>query len=94
MDLQRRWPPGGILEGPRERKVDPSYIDHDYCFNAGEWSFPDENPSDRTVGTMLNAHSTGVVGIKNLELKDNSVLVTGNKEVKLDMGSQILIKAE
>ncbi|MGC2109656.1 MAG: hypothetical protein WA655_09075 [Candidatus Korobacteraceae bacterium] len=43
---------------------------------------------------ILNAHSTGVVGIKNLELDSNSVLTSTNKEVKLDMGSQILIKAE
>lgn len=45
-------------------------------------------------GKILNAHSTGVVGIKNLELDSNSVLTSSNKEVKLDMGSQIMIKAE
>ncbi len=60
----------------------------------GPGTYPGENPADKKVGTVLNAHSTGVVGIKNLELQNNSVLVTGNKEVKLDMGSQILIKAE
>ena len=26
---------------PRERKFTASYIDQGYCFNAGEWSFPD-----------------------------------------------------
>jgi hypothetical protein len=26
---------------PRERKFNASYIDHGYCFNAGEWTFPD-----------------------------------------------------
>jgi hypothetical protein len=26
---------------PREQKFNASYIDHGYCFNAGEWSFPD-----------------------------------------------------
>src|SRR6516164_7510526 len=26
---------------PRERKFNASYIDQGYCFNAGEWSFPD-----------------------------------------------------
>jgi hypothetical protein len=53
-----------------------------------------ENPGDRRVGTVLNPHSVGVVGLKNLELEHNSVLTSSNKEVKLDMGSQILIKAE
>lgn len=44
-------------------------------------------------GKMLSAQSTGVVGIKNLQL-DNSVLTSTGKEVKLDQGSQILVKAE
>ena len=44
-------------------------------------------------GRMLNAQSSGVVGIKNLQLED-SVLTSTGKEVKLDMGSQLLIKAE
>ena len=26
---------------PRERKLTASFIDQGYCFNAGEWSFPD-----------------------------------------------------
>jgi hypothetical protein len=26
---------------PRERKFNVTFIDHGYCFNAGEWSFPD-----------------------------------------------------
>jgi hypothetical protein len=42
---------------------------------------------------MLTPQSTGVVGIKNLQL-DNSVLTSTGKEVKLDMGSQMMIKAE
>jgi hypothetical protein len=44
-------------------------------------------------GKMLNSNSTGVVGIKNLQL-DNNVLTSTNKEVKLDQGSQLMIKAE
>jgi hypothetical protein len=44
-------------------------------------------------GTMLDPHSTGVVGIKNLQL-DNSVLTSTGKEVKLDSGSQMVVKIE
>jgi hypothetical protein len=44
-------------------------------------------------GKMLSGQSTGVVGIKNMQL-DNSVLTSTGKEVKLDQGSQIMVKAE
>jgi hypothetical protein len=44
-------------------------------------------------GKMLDPHSTGVVGIKNLQL-DNSVLTSTGKEVKLDQGSQMVVKIE
>jgi len=44
-------------------------------------------------GKILNPKSTGVVGIKNLQL-DNSVLTSTGKEVKLDQGSQMMIKIE
>lgn len=44
-------------------------------------------------GKMLDPHATGVVGIKNLQL-DNSVLTSTGKEVKLDSGSQMVIKME
>ena len=52
-----------------------------------------ENPGDRKNGSMLNPHSMGVIGYHNLQL-NNSVLTSTNKEVKLDGGSQMLIKAE
>jgi hypothetical protein len=42
---------------------------------------------------MLNPHSTGVVGIKNLKLSE-SVLTSSGKEVKLDSGSQMMIHAQ
>jgi len=44
-------------------------------------------------GKMLTPQSTGAVGIKNLTL-DNSVLSSTGKDVKLDMGAQLMIKAE
>ena len=41
MDLQREWASGGVLEKGRERKFTATFIDQGYCFNAGEWTFPD-----------------------------------------------------
>ena len=43
---------------------------------------------------MLNSQSVGVLGIKNLEMSKDSVLTTSGKEVKLDTGSQLLVRAE
>ena len=52
-------------------------------------------PLDNT-GThpILNAESTGVLGIRNLEMSKDSVLTSSGKEVKLDSGSQMLVRAE
>ncbi|MGO9520118.1 MAG: hypothetical protein ACLPND_24040 [Candidatus Korobacteraceae bacterium] len=43
---------------------------------------------------ILTGQSKGVVGIKNLELGDNSVLLSGGKEVKLDSGAQLIVMVE
>jgi hypothetical protein len=43
---------------------------------------------------MLNSQSVGVLGIKNLQMDKDSVLTTTGKEVKLDNGTQMLIRAE
>ena len=50
-------------------------------------------PGQQAPG-MLNPHSTGVVGIKNLQLSGDSVLTSSGKEVKLDSGSQMMIHAQ
>jgi hypothetical protein len=42
----------------------------------------------------LNGDSVGVVGIKGLELSSDGVLKSGDKTVKLDSGSQIILKAQ
>lgn len=49
--------------------------------------------ADKANPKMLSPKSTGVVGIKNLQLSD-SVLSSSGKEVKLDPGSQIMIHAQ
>ena len=40
---------------------------------------------------ILNEESRGVLGIKNLQLGSNGVLISSGKEVKLDGGAQILL---
>jgi len=42
----------------------------------------------------LNGESVGVQGIKGLELSSDGVLKSGDKTVKLDSGSQIILKAQ
>jgi hypothetical protein len=40
---------------------------------------------------LLNEQSTGVVGIKNLQLASDGVLTSDGKEIKLETGTQILL---
>lgn len=43
MDLQLRWPPSD-LPSPRQSRCFPysvALIDQGFCFNDGDWSFPD-----------------------------------------------------
>jgi hypothetical protein len=42
---------------------------------------------------MLTEESTGVLGIKNLELSSDGTLTSTNKEIKLDSGTRMLLKA-
>jgi len=43
---------------------------------------------------LLTGQSKGVVGIRNLELGDNSVLFTSGKELRLDSGAQLMVMVE
>jgi hypothetical protein len=43
---------------------------------------------------LLTAQSVGVLGIKNLRMGKDAVITTPGKEVKLDNGAQMLIRAE
>jgi hypothetical protein len=66
--------------------------------NAGNGSTASAGPNlglqpGQAGGKILDPHATGVVGVKNLQL-DNSVLTSTGKEVKLDSGSQMVIKIE
>jgi hypothetical protein len=43
---------------------------------------------------ILNGQSKGVVGFHNLELGQNSVLVSTGKNVSLDSGTQLMLQVE
>ncbi len=43
---------------------------------------------------ILNAQSQGVLGFKNMQMDNNNVLTSTGKELKLDSGTQMLIRAE
>jgi len=55
---------------------------------------PGLSQDQQSSGPVLNGQSKGVVGIRNLELGDNSVLRSGGKEVKLDSGMQLIVQVE
>ena len=51
-------------------------------------------PTSGGPTAMLNSQSKGAVGVKNLQLDDNGVLTSPGKEVKLDAGTQMMIRAQ
>lgn len=46
------------------------------------------------VTPLLTKDTTGVLGVKNLEMNDQHVITSTGKEVKLDSGSQVMIHVE
>jgi hypothetical protein len=50
--------------------------------------------SSSTATPILNAQSAGVEGIKDLALNDDGVLTSPGKAVKLEHGSQIMLRAQ
>ncbi len=48
----------------------------------------------RQSGPVLDRNSVGVVGIRNLELNKDAILVTTAKDLKLDSGTQLVIRVE
>ena len=67
---------------------------------AGSGMAPDVTSGSNTtrLGTggveMLNAQSTGVHGIHNLDLSADGVLTSKKKSVKLESGDQLIVKVE
>jgi hypothetical protein len=56
---------------------------------------PPSTPTSQQTGRpLLNAQSKGVIGIHNLELGENSVLISTGKNVSLDSGTQMMVQVE
>ena len=51
-------------------------------------------PTNSGTKVLLNSQSKGALGVKNLELGDNGVVTSPGKEVKLDAGTQMMIRAQ
>jgi hypothetical protein len=50
------------------------------------------HPVDNGTHPLLNPQSTGVLGIHGLEMSKDNVLTSSGKEVKLDSGTQMMIR--
>ncbi len=66
---------------------------------GGNGSSPPPSSSMQVSGPhsgtpILNPTSQGVLGVKNLQMDANGVLTSPGKEVKLDSGMQLLLRAE
>ncbi len=55
---------------------------------------PSAPASQQSGRPLLNAQSKGVIGMHNLELGENSVLVSSGKNVSLDNGTQMMLQVE
>jgi hypothetical protein len=56
---------------------------------------PPSSPTSQQTGrALLNPQSKGVIGIHNLELGENSVLISTGKNVSLDSGTQMMLQVE
>jgi len=56
---------------------------------------PPSTPTSQQTGRpLLNAQSKGVIGIHNLALAENSVLISTGKNVSLDSGTQLMLQVE
>jgi hypothetical protein len=55
---------------------------------------PNSPTSQQEGRPLLNAQSKGVIGFHNLELGENSVLISSGKNVSLDSGTQMMLLVE
>lgn len=55
---------------------------------------PGPPTSQQTGRPLLNGQSKGVIGIHNLELGENSVLISSGKNVSLASGTQMMLQVE
>lgn len=57
-------------------------------------SEPSSSQSDRQAIPQLTPQSTGVVGLHDLQLEQGSILASNGKQVKLEAGSEILLRVQ
>lgn len=55
---------------------------------------PQNLPPSRNAHPVLNSQSKGVLGFHDLEMGENSVLTSNGKEIKLDSGTQMMVRVE
>ncbi|MGB7554590.1 MAG: hypothetical protein WBM04_09455 [Candidatus Korobacteraceae bacterium] len=55
---------------------------------------PSMPASQQSGRPLLNAQSKGIIGMHNLELGENSVLISGGKNVSLESGTQMMLQVE
>jgi hypothetical protein len=55
---------------------------------------PQSSQPDRAASPELTPQSTGVVGLHDLQLEQGSILASSGKEVKLEAGSEILLRVQ
>jgi hypothetical protein len=67
------------------------YIEYGNSLNMQTEKPPDPTSSSQSQIPLLNAQSTGVLGIKGLQLGKNGVLTSDAKEIKVDSGTRMLL---
>lgn len=67
------------------------YIEYGNSLNMQTERPPDPTSSSQNQIPILNDQSTGVMGIKGLQLEKNGVLSSSAKEIKIDSGTRMLL---
>jgi hypothetical protein len=67
------------------------YIDYGNSLNMQTQRPPAPPSSSQQQLPLLNDQSTGVLGIKGLQLEKNGVLTSNAKEIKIDSGTRMLL---
>jgi hypothetical protein len=90
---------GSTLPGPNStlggvRPNNPGSAPNQGAPNQGAPDQASTNQPPPYQPPLLNPNSQGVVGIKHLALGKDSVLTTNDKDLKLESGTQILVRTE
>jgi len=94
--LQAVAPSLGGNSGPDTGAASPGTIPNGRGADLSTMPAPSSTRVPDTVGVhpLITSQSAGVLGIPSLQMDKDSVLTSSGKEVKLDSGTQMLIRAE